>query len=163
MSRSKVRGGIASLVAVSGVVLSVASGAAYAAGEPKGPGTSGISQYVEMVPTAAGPKAPGITKEKTAALPRRAAKALESAPRATAESLTKVATSSSYGAPTRRAKPGKPIERSVEPTLERTVAIGTTVEAIATTSDARLVTLLAVVLAIAVSAIGLAARKARRE
>lgn len=163
MSRSKVRRGIASLVAVFGAVLSVASGAAYAADEPKDPGASGISQYVEMVPTAAGPKAPGITREQKVPLPRRATKALESAPPATAEPLEKLATSSSYGAPTRRAKPTKPIERSVERTPERTVAVGRTVEAIATTSDARLLALLAVVLAISVSAIGLAARKARRD
>ena len=158
MSRSNVRRAIASLVAVSGAALAVASGAAYAAPEQKDPGASGISQYVEMVPGAAGPKAPGITREDNSPLPRRATKALESAPPATAELLKKVATSSSYGAPTRQAKP---IERSVERTSESSLAVGTTVEAIATTSDARLLGLLAVVLAIAVSAIGLAARNVR--
>jgi hypothetical protein len=167
LSRSKVQGAIASLVAASGAVLSVTSGAAFAADEPpKDPGASGISQYVEMVPTAGGPKAPGITKETKTPLPRRATKALEAAPPATAEPLEKVATSSSYGAPTPRAKPSatsKPIERSVERTPVRTVAVGTTVEAIATTSDARLLALLAVVFAIALSAIALAAMKARRE
>lgn len=162
MSRSKVRRAIASLVAVSGAVLSVASGSGYARVEQDDPGASGISQYVEMVPTAAGPKAPGITKEQKAPLPRRATKALESAPPETAEPLEKLATSSSYGAPTRRAKPSKPIERSVERTPERAVAVGTTVEAIATSSDSRLLALLALMLAVAVSAVALAARNARR-
>jgi hypothetical protein len=160
MSCSNVRRAIASLVAVSGAALAVASGAAYAAPEQEDPGASGISQYVEMVPGAAGPKDPGITKETNSPLPRRATKALESAPAATAELLKKVATSSSYGAPTRQAKPSK---RSVEQTPETTLAVGTTVEAIATTSDARLLGLLTVVLAIAASAIALAAMKARRD
>jgi hypothetical protein len=74
---------------------------ALAQGAPPNPDASSVEQYVELVPTSSGPAAPGVGREQRIPLPLAARHALEKTSRPTADALLTVATSSTYGAPTR--------------------------------------------------------------
>jgi len=152
---------------------------------PPNPGGSAVNQYVELVPAAAGPKAPVVEKKKKRApLPAAGKKALKKAAPAVAKSLEEIATLSTYGAPATRAEPeptkpaptaakpkpkpnAKPTTaKPQEPVRERDdtaadVTLGATVRAIASATDGRLLGLLLTVLVTTFGAVGLAARRAR--
>jgi hypothetical protein len=75
------------------------------------PGSSGVAQYVESVPSASGPRAAGESRSGKAKLSAKAKKKLAQVDTATAQQLERVATSPAYGAPT-KAKP-KPAAKKV--------------------------------------------------
>ena len=62
-------------------------------------GVSGVSQYVEALPTAKGPQAPGHGARKTRPLPRRITQKLRESTPKDAALLERIATSSELGAP----------------------------------------------------------------
>lgn len=134
---------------------------------PPDPGASAVGQYVELVPTVKGPKAPGVERERRTPLAPKAKRALDKSPKKTAEALTIVATSSDYGAPTVSAVPRSPrvtparIEPapSARPHLDGTLSA--TAAAVAPVDDARAIGLLIVLGAIAVVG-GAIASRARR-
>ena len=78
---------------------------------------SAADQYVEAVPTAGGPKAPGVGNKKKAnkrkgsvedappPLPKSVESSLQRQPEETAAELERIATSPDYGAPTEKLKP----------------------------------------------------------
>jgi hypothetical protein len=68
------------------------------------PGSSGVAQYVESVPSASGPRAAGESRSGKAKLSAKAKKKLAQVDTATAQQLERVATSPAYGAPA-KAKP----------------------------------------------------------
>jgi hypothetical protein len=142
---------------------------------PPDPG-SAVDQYVEHVPSASGPATPGIKKKKRTPLPRAGAKALKKVPPATAKALTDIATSSDYGAPQVSSEP-KPKSKSKPKPKPKPVRGGATsgsdavtttsvsttlrssVGALGTASDTRLVGLLGVLLVSVLAAVALAARR----
>jgi hypothetical protein len=65
------------------------------------PGSSGVAQYVESVPSASGPRAAGQSRSGKAKLSAKAKKKLAQVDTATAQQLERVATSPAYGAPTK--------------------------------------------------------------
>ena len=142
--------GLAVVAAIAGLSL---VGDVHARGDPPPPHDSAVDQYTELVPSSRGPKAPGIGRERRGALPRKAKKALETTSRPTADALTDVATSSNYGAPTRRASakpepvPGDAPAPGEEPSLDRTLQA--TAVAAAPVDDVRMIGLLVALLAIA--------------
>lgn len=67
---------------------------------PPLPPTAGIGQYIEDVPSAAGPRAAGgDAQSRGAKLSRKAKKQLSKVDKSTAQTLERVATSPAYGAP----------------------------------------------------------------
>ena len=124
-------------------------------------GDSAVNQYAEVVPGAGGPTTPGLGKQSKTRLPDAADEALQEEPVATAERLKEIATSSTYGAPTRPVKPASgelaavPAETSLDATLRSTVT------AIASDDDTRLLGLLAAVVVTTFAAVALAIRRAR--
>lgn len=135
-----------------------------AQGEPPSPDDSAVIQYTELVPTGTGPKASGVGRERRSSLPQNTKQALASAPAATANALTSVATSSNYGAPSTRTTRQKPKPRSApsptdELSLDRTLSA--TAVAAAPVDDARLIGLLVTLLAIVVGGGALAIRNRR--
>ena len=162
---------IAGAIAGATLVLAVPVGAQE---PPPDPG-SAVDQYVEHVPSASGP---GITKKKRTRLPRAGAKALKKAPPATAKALTDIATSSDYGAPQVSSEPEPKPKPKPKPKPEpvrggatkgsdavTTTSVSTTlrssVGALGTASDTRLVGLLGVLLVSVLAAVGLAMRRPR--
>jgi hypothetical protein len=89
-------------------VLAVVPTAA-AADKPPTPAASGISQYVEMIPTSSGQHAIGVGKATTKPLPKREADLVRKYGGTDKEKLETVATSSEYGAPAK----SLPVKRSV--------------------------------------------------
>ena len=127
---------------------------ARAADETPEPGASAVLQYTELVPTASGPKAPGIGESTTTPLPEDTASALGVTSDARARVLAELATSSAYGAPSSVAPAGSsaPLDQSsfdesVRSTAE--TAVG----------DTRLIALLVLMLATLAVAAGLAIGK----
>ena len=134
------------------------------AGPP--PVDSAVDQYTELVPTGTGGKAPGIGRERRSSLSPKAKKALEAAPKQTAESLAEVATSSNYGAPPSIRPARKTRQKQFErpsPTdklaLDRTVSAAAA--AAAPVDDQRMVGLLVAMVATAVVGGALAIRNRR--
>jgi hypothetical protein len=141
---------------------------------PPSPGGSAVSQYVELVPAAVGSKAPGAeakTEKRQDSLPPAGENALKQAPPAIAKPLEKIATSSTYGAPELRAEQNATQPETQAPardpdavppgaTVEE-VTLGTTVSAIASATDERLLGLLLTMLVTTLGAIGLALRRTR--
>lgn len=129
---------------------------------PPDPG-SAVDQYVEQVPTASGPAAPGIAKKKRSPLPRAGAKALKKAPPKTAKALEEIATSSDYGAPqiTSRPKPKPTTGKKSDAVTTTSVSatLRSSVGALGTASDSRLIGLLAVLLVTAAAAVAIAVRR----
>jgi hypothetical protein len=78
------------------------------------PGSSGVAQYVESVPSASGPRATGQSRKGKAKLSRKAKKKLAQVDAATAQQLERLATSPAYGAPT-KAKSKKVAEPRARP------------------------------------------------
>ena len=123
---------------------------------------SAVDQYVELVPTAEGPAAPGVVEETRTPLPPAGEEALEQAPSDTAAPLDEIATSSTYGAPTSPEPPTparRPDRDSSEPSLETSLA--TTLETLGSTDDGRLAGLFVVLALTAVGAVALAVLRAR--
>lgn len=73
--------------------------AAAAQTAPPPPGTSGIDQYVETVPTSAGGRAAGLAKGKSRPLPATTRSKISRQGGTDSVALQKIATLSSYGAP----------------------------------------------------------------
>jgi hypothetical protein len=145
------------------VVSASASGVAGAQGEPPNPGASSVAQYVELVPTAGGPKAPGIGDERRTPLPPIAKRALDKASESTADSLETVATSSNYGAPPapRLGASERVVRDDVSsvpaPSLDRTLqAIAAATSPV---GDARLIGLLAILAVVTVGGAVLALQR----
>jgi hypothetical protein len=128
------------------------------------PGASSVAQYVELVPTAAGPKAPGVEKERRLPLSPAAKRALEGAPKATAVALLTVATSSTYGAPSRlRTGASGRIARDTRATTQSPAGNRESLEAIAAAvapaGDTRMIGLLVILAATTVAAGALSLRR----
>ncbi len=158
-----------------GSAAAVLVGASLALASPvhaQAPGGSAVNQYVELVPAAGGPKSPGIEKKARTALPTAGKEALKQAPPSVAGPLEEIATSSTYGAPAVQAEP-KPIKPkppapapgrdpdTVDPRAPTEVTLGTTVSAIASATDERLLGLLFTLLMTTLGAVALAVRRAR--
>jgi hypothetical protein len=181
--RTRTRGAAIVVVFTAGLLAT----AAPVAGQTPPP--SAVDQYVEMVPSAAGPKAPGREKKRKRPLPSAGQKALAAAPPEIAKPLEDIATSPDYGAPAatespraeapRAAKPPqaeKPKPRaeaapaqpsdSAAPTTQRLTdaTFASTVSAVASTSadDERVLGLVAMMATTMLVAIGLAVRRARQ-
>jgi len=73
---------------------------------PPRTGDPSIDQYIEAVPTSAGPQSAVGGAERVQPLPREAVRQVKATAGSDAEALTKIATSSRYGAPVKR----KPVE-----------------------------------------------------
>ncbi len=155
------------IAVIAGVSLALAS-----PGQAQDPGGSAVNQYVELVPAAGGPKSPGIERKARTSLPPAGREALKQAPPSVAKPLEDIATSSTYGAPAIQAepepKPTKPKPRApvrdpdvVPPRAPTEVTLGSTVSAIASATDERLLGLLFTVLMTTLGAVALAVRRAR--
>lgn len=146
------------------VVLLVASfgDAAPAKAAAPRPGASSVDQYVELIPTATGPKAPGVEKERRLPLSPKATRALDGVPRATAVALRNVATSSTYGAPSKLGSSASgPIVRDTR-TTARSPSRNQSVEALAAAvapADTRVIALLLILVAVTVAAATLSLRR----
>ena len=134
------------------VALSVAEAATAATGDEPSPGASSVTQYVELVPTAGGPRAPGVEKEGRVPLSPEAKRALGRVSKATAASLFTIATSSTYGAPSgvgTRAS-GRVVRdaRATTPSPSRDESLEAIASAVAPAGDARTLALLVVLLVV---------------
>lgn len=120
---------------------------------------SAADQYVESVPTARGPKAPGVGKQrqKREKLPQRAQAGLESQPEQTARKLEQIATSPELGAPVvnRDRKGGK--RRSPSSSVPRVPAA--TVSAVGEGEEDTLLWLAVAMIVIAAAAAGTTAHR----
>lgn len=163
--------GIAAAFAGASLVFAVQ---VHAQTNPPKPDGSAVSQYVELVPAAVGSKAPGAeakTEERQDSLPQAGKNALKQAPSAIAEPLEKIATSSTYGAPELRAEPSTIKTETQAPVRDpdavppgagvEEVRLGTTVSAIASATDERLLGLLLTMLVTTLGAVALAVRRAQ--
>ena len=145
------------------VLLAAAFGdAAPASAAVPRPGASSVDQYVELIPTAAGPKAPGVEEERRLSLSPEAMRALDGVPKGTAAALANVATSSTYGAPSRRGSGAS--GRNVRDTrTARSPSGNESVEAIAAAvapaGDTRMIALLVTLAAVTVAAAALSLRR----
>jgi hypothetical protein len=126
------------------------SSAARAAPEPPPPPPpdSGISQYVEQVPSSGGAKAPGISKRTKMRLPKHLEKMVVREGGSDASLLNEIATASDLGAPNARsqARAGRPQSKQANPKTTE-VAIART-----STSDGASRTPLFIALAVALAA-----------
>jgi hypothetical protein len=150
------------VVAGLAATLIFAAGAARAEDDPPGPGSSAVSQYVEMVPTAGGQSAPGVGAERRAPLSPKSAKSLKKATPEVRRPLEKIVTSSTYGAPTRPVKRSKPADQLPDRPPVPSATLRSGIGAIGSTSDVRLVGLLIVVLLTTVGAVVLAVGRTKR-
>jgi hypothetical protein len=125
--------------------------------EPSG---SAVFQYTELVPTASGPKAPGIGDSTTTPLSEEASSRLGITSDETERMLAELATSSAYGAPSGSATSepggapqdmGSSLDESVGYTAEGAMGVG----------GERLIGLLFVMLASVVAAAALAIARRR--
>jgi hypothetical protein len=118
---------------------------------------SSVEQYRELVPGASGPSAPGVGESGRTPLPPAGTKALAEAPPDVATALEEVSTSSEYGAP---ATSGETLtsggaDVSTDATLESTLS------AIGSASDTRVLGALFSVLGMTVAAVALALNRRR--
>lgn len=146
------------LVAVAHV--GVFGGAARAAGEAPAPSSSAVSQYAEVIPTGAGPTAPGVQAAELATLSPTARIALERTPKAVAAALATIATSSDYGAPNETAPPISTPDAGT--TASRETSLDRTFQAAATAAspvgDAYMVGVLLALMVVTAGGAGLAIR-----
>lgn len=152
--------GIAAVCAAAPLAL---ASLAHAQNAPPNPGASAVSQYVEMVPTGAGPTASGIEKEKRTPLPRAGANALKQAPPTVAKPLEEIATSSTYGAPEPSEQGSQTAAREpdiVPPGASLEATLRSSAGAIGSASDTRLLSLLVAILVTTSAAVALAIRRA---
>jgi hypothetical protein len=134
---------------------SFAEAAAPGSGAEPRPGASSVAQYVELIPTASGPKAPGVEKERRAPLSPEAKRALDRAPKRTAVSLLTVATSSTYGTPPRLARASggtAPDTRATTRSPSRSGSLEAIATAAAPAGDTRMISLLLILAAVTVAA-----------
>jgi hypothetical protein len=147
------------------VVLLVAAfgdAAAARAAAPR-PGASSVDQYVELIPTATGPKAPGVEKERRLSLSPEAMRALDGVSNTTAVALSNVATSSTYGAPSRLGSGASGrIVRDTRTTVRSpsgNQSVGAIAAAVAPAGDTRMIALLLTLAAVTVAAAALSLRR----
>jgi hypothetical protein len=130
---------------------------------PPRPGASSVAQYVELVPTASGPKAPGVEKERRLPLSSEAKRALDRASKATAASLLTIATSSTYGAPSGpgRGASGRVVResRATTPSPSRNQSLEAIAGAVAPAGDTRMIGLLLILVVVTVAAAALSLRR----
>jgi hypothetical protein len=124
--------------------------------QPAPPGASAVDQYRELVPGAAGEQGSGIGTDGSS-LPPDAAAALDSASPDVAAALERIATSSKYGAPVGTETGGAGDGGASDPSAGST--IGSTIGAIGSTSDARVLALLVVLIATTFAGIVLVLRR----
>ena len=127
------------------------------------PGASSVVQYIELVPTAGGPIAPGIAEERRLPLSPKAKRALGSLPKPTADSLLMVATSSTYGAPSQlgTGASGQIIREAGATTRSssRNQSLEAIAAVVAPSGDTRMIGLLLFVVAVTVAAGALSLRR----
>jgi hypothetical protein len=104
-------------------LVALASGGPAGAATP-GPGAPSVDQYIEAIPTSAGPQSVAGGEERVQPLPRETELQVEAEAGPDAEVLTKIATSSRYGAPIapRGEEPAEKGDDSVATALEPTPA-----------------------------------------
>jgi hypothetical protein len=142
------------LLTVGCTALAVAVPGAVRAGNPPAEsGASAVEQYVEQVPTASGPSAPGVRKPTTSPLSQKARRVLTHASPGTAVALEKIATSSAYGAP------GSDGQSAGVGAGDASGSLGGGVDANLDASDGRLSGLLVVLILMTVGAVALAVRR----
>ena len=125
-------------------------------------GVSAISQYVEALPTSSGPAATGRRGGRPRPLPPLVAARVREQGGDDAEALIEVATSPTYGAPSRTSskepiRPGDTDER----VRERPSPLDAVVSPIADADEPRLLVLLALLGSMTLTALTLAARRQR--
>jgi hypothetical protein len=129
-------------------------------GETPEPSGSAVLQYTELLPTAGGPKAPGIGDSTTTPLSEHAASRLGVTSDETARVLAELATSSAYGAPSARAT-SEPGDASQNTGSSLDESLGSTADSAMRVGDERLIGLLVVMLASVVAAAALAIARRR--
>jgi hypothetical protein len=112
------------ILCAAAVAVLMAAGPAGAA--TPGPGAPSIDQYIEAIPTSAGPQSVARGKERVQPLTREAEQQVNAEAGADAKALTEIATSSRYGAPvetedkpTAAPAPPKPAERGTARPADR--------------------------------------------
>ncbi len=138
------------------------AGAAHAQREPPKPDASSVAQYVELIPTAGGPTAPGVDKEQRLPLPPRAKRALDKASESTADSLAAVATSSTYGAPSKLGSDSERSAREALPSIEepsRDQSLQAVAAAVAPDGEIRMIGLLLILAAVTVGGAAFSVRR----
>ena len=115
------------------------------------PSASGVSQYVEAVPTGTGQSTPGATDPSTQSADDGSA---------VAEALEKVVRSPRYGAPTSASSfPNVPSDANPALTASLSETFWSTLGALGTSSDSRLLGVLLIVFATTVATVILAIRR----
>ena len=160
MSRNALTSGIA----VGTLAFAVAPAALAAKPKPPGSGAAAVSQYVEQIPTSSGPRATGFGTREVKPLPRKIERKLVRQGGRDAPLLKEIATSSTYGAPTRKLKTPKkvklPTPKEVQQTSPtKTLSAGVSV--VTDGSDTRLIVLAIVLAAISLLAVASAALRQR--
>ena len=150
-------------VLVALVATSLAEAAPAREAEPPNPGASSVAQYVELVPTASGPQAPGIGKERRLPLPPEAKRALDRVPKPMAAALLAVSTLSTYGAPSRLGNAASARDVFTTPAVTRSPprsqSLEATAAAMAPRGDAHMIGLLVILAAVTVAAGALSLRR----
>ena len=161
MSRHSLTFGI-----VVGMAALAVAPSAPAKGKPKPPGSgaAAVSQYVEQIPTSSGPRATGFGKREVKPLPRTIERKLVRQGGRDAPLLKEIATSSTYGAPTRKLKTSKKVKLPTPKEIQRTSPTKTLsagVSVVTDGSDGRLIALAIVLVLISVLSIVSAAVRQR--
>jgi hypothetical protein len=141
------------------------------------PPVSAVSQYVETIPTSESSSATGVGVARQSKLPPKAQAKVDAAGGEDAAPLTTIATSSAYGAPTSQLEEEQPAVAPQPPSRPRedrsppreresadppvTTRMRSAFEAVGAGSDARLVGLVAVLVATTAGAAWVAARDRR--
>ena len=151
-----------------GMVALAASSQALAADKPKPPGSgaAAVAQYVEQIPTSSGPRATGFGRREVRPLPRKVARKLVRQGGRDAPLLKEIATSSTYGAPTRKLKTSKTVKlptpkEVAEPSPAKTLSAG--INVVTDGSDTRLIVLGIVLVLISLLAVASAAVRQRAD
>ena len=121
------------------------------------PGDPSIDQYIEAVPTSAGPQPAVGGAERVQPLSLEAARQVKAKAGSDADALTKIATSSRYGAPV-ESKPAEPKEGVAKSALEQIPASQAT-----ESGDSRLVALAVFMAASLAAALAYAWRRSKTE
>lgn len=150
------------IVCLATVAVLISAGPAGAA--TPGPGAPSIDQYIEAIPTSSGPQPVASIVERVQPLTREAEQRVETEAGSDAEALTKIATSSRYGAPVATEGDGSAAPLSTKPAEtdqdDTTVALGPPAQA-AEGSESRLVGLIAFMAGSLVTAVAYAGIRRR--
>ena len=130
-----------------------------------GGGSSAVQQYVEQLPTACGNQASKTGTHETK-LPKSIEQKIDSQAGSQAPILKKIATSEAYGAPQRtikaqRTKTTKHYQKILGDAEKHSNAVSASFGVVTDGSDARLLTLLIVMIGTAVAVVGTAVRRRR--